>query len=214
MEHARAFGVVSGLWRYPIKALQAEPLERAELEHDGMTGDRRRALFVSSADHARSGKTYRGKEHCLLHTVRDPAQAQALVAERGVSLQERTDGPYFDSKPISVITDRWLAQAEQLVGFALDPLRFRPNVFVRSAAGFSYDEVELVDSTLSISGVRLVVLAPIIRCVTPNYDIATGKPDPRIQRALVGGRNNIMGVYCAVAQAGTIVRGDPIAFAA
>jgi len=210
MEHAHAFGVVSRLWRYPIKALQAEPLARAELEDGGIAGDRRRALFVSSADHPRSGKTFRGKEHRLMHTVRDPAQAQALLPEGGVLLQERTDGPYFDAQPISIVVDCWLAEAERLVGLALDPLRFRPNVFVRSAAGFDYAEADLVKCTLSINGVRLAVEQPIIRGLTPSYDVATGRPDARIQRALVAERNNIMGVYCRVVAPGTIAVGDRI----
>ena len=59
--------------------------------------------------------------------------------------------------------------------------------------------------------VTLDVVKPITRCVTPSYDLATGEPDPALQRTLVGQRGNIMGVYCRVVTAGTIARGDAIA---
>lgn len=36
---------VRALWRYPVKSLQGERLESAEVTHDGITGDRRYAIF-------------------------------------------------------------------------------------------------------------------------------------------------------------------------
>ena len=33
-------GTVVNLWRYPVKSLKAEPLERAEVLSDGLAGDR------------------------------------------------------------------------------------------------------------------------------------------------------------------------------
>jgi uncharacterized protein YcbX len=36
---------VAELWRYPVKSLQGEPLQTAELTGDGLEGDRRFALF-------------------------------------------------------------------------------------------------------------------------------------------------------------------------
>jgi len=32
---------VVGLWRYPVKSLQGEPLDAASVEGDGVVGDRR-----------------------------------------------------------------------------------------------------------------------------------------------------------------------------
>jgi uncharacterized protein YcbX len=36
---------IAELWRYPVKSLQGESLQRAELTGDGLGGDRRFALF-------------------------------------------------------------------------------------------------------------------------------------------------------------------------
>lgn len=36
---------VIGLWRYPVKSLQGEPLEMAEVTADGLAADRRYAIF-------------------------------------------------------------------------------------------------------------------------------------------------------------------------
>ena len=69
MNEPHPLGHVFRLWRYPTKSLRAEPLERAVVESDGVRGDRRRALVVSTPEHARTGRTYRGKEHNLLHTL-------------------------------------------------------------------------------------------------------------------------------------------------
>jgi uncharacterized protein YcbX len=32
---------VVGLWRYPVKSLQGEPIDAARVEADGVAGDRR-----------------------------------------------------------------------------------------------------------------------------------------------------------------------------
>ena len=75
MREPHPLGTISHLWRYPVKALRGEALAIAELDENGVAGDRRAALFVTSPNHARSGKTYRGKEHNLLHTVEEASAA-------------------------------------------------------------------------------------------------------------------------------------------
>jgi len=209
MEPAHPLGIVAALWRYPTKSLRFEALERTEIGERGLPGDRSGALFVASPDHARSGKTFRGKEHHLLHTVAEPEAAISLAALDGVRLEERTDGPFFDSRPVSLIFDRWLAELETVLGMQLDPLRFRPNIFVR-AAGAVANERDLVGKTLRVGEAELRVAEPIERCVTPSYDVQSGERQPQVQRAVVGTRNNVMGIYCTVERAGTVALGDEI----
>jgi uncharacterized protein YcbX len=209
MSTAHPLASLTHLWRYPIKSLAAEPLERADVGPEGLDGDRRRALFVTTVDHARRGKTFRGKEHNRLHLVRDAGDAVALADAGDVALECRAGGPHFDAQPVSLLLDTWLGQLETLLGLTLDPLRFRPNLFAR-AAGPVPDGSALVGALLRAGSVELRVVAPIVRCVTPSYDIASGESNPELLRALVQQRNNVMGVYCTVERAGSLAPGDVI----
>jgi len=176
MEPGHPLGVVAGLWRYPTKSLAAQPLERAEVGENGLAGDRQSALFVTSEEHARAGKPFRGKEHRLMHTFNDADAALAMVGGEGVALEERHDGPYFDTGVVSLLFDCWLAEVEALLGIKLDPLRYRPNLFARAFAAIPSEEA-FVGSRISIGSTLLRVDRPNLRCVTTTYDIPTGTPN-------------------------------------
>jgi len=163
---------------------------------------------VATPGHARSGRTYRGKENNLLHTVSRPAQAHDLAAERALELETRDDGPHFDAAPVSILVDTWLAELEAMLDMRLDPLRFRPNIYVRAAPGFDVSEAGLVGHTLCAEGLVLEAIAPIARCITTTYDIESGASEPRILRAIAQQRGNIMGIYCTVREEGTIALGE------
>jgi uncharacterized protein YcbX len=210
MDGRHPLATIARLWRYPVKALAAEPLDAARVVWSGLEGDRQSALFVSSPGHARSGKPYRGKEHNLLHTVRSSERAIDLAAERDVSLDERGDGPYFDAEAVSIVFDIWLAEVEAAAGTTLDPLRFRPNVYALAEPSWTASESELVGTTLVAGEVALEVVAPIVRCVTPSYDVATGERDLIVARAIAERRGNTLGVYCVVRATGTLRLGDAL----
>ena len=48
---------VVGLWRYPVKSLQGERLETAEVTADGLAGDRRFAIFDTATGLGLTGST-------------------------------------------------------------------------------------------------------------------------------------------------------------
>lgn len=203
-------GDLAAVWRYPVKSLAAEPLESARIERDGIPGDRAGALLVQ-AGHARQGKPYRGKEHNLLHTTHDATRAAAMAANRGVTVALHEEDPhYFDAAPVSLIFDRWIADVERALEMPLDPLRWRPNLYARAAARFSYREPDLMGATLEIGSVVLRVADTIGRCVTTTYDIATGEPDNDVPLYVAQKRDNVMGVYCEVEEAGIVRAGDPL----
>jgi hypothetical protein len=210
MKGRHPLGRVATLWRYPVKSLAPEPLGTARVGLAGFEGDRQTALFVDSPERPRSGNTYRGKEHNLLHTVATPERAIELAAERKVAVGARNAGPYFDAAAVSLVFDAWIADLERLTGRALEPQRFRPNLFVVAEPGFALAEADLVGATLSLGAVTLEVVEPINRCVTPSYDLETGESDPKMLRTLVQERANIMGIYCCVKAAGTVACGDTL----
>jgi uncharacterized protein YcbX len=212
MDGRHPLGIVTHLWRYPIKSLQAEPRRRIDVAHDGIVGDRRRALFVASSGHARSGREYRGKENRRLHTVTTPEAARQLATSHGIELDARSEGPYFDAEPISIVLDRWVVQLEAMLGMPVDPQRFRPNLYVRAAAGFDADEAALTGGTVVAGAVRFAVVSTIERCVTVTYDVSSGEATPLVARVLAQQRANVMGIYCRPTSTGTITVGDELYF--
>lgn len=213
MSQVHPLGTVVDLWRYPIKSLAPEALDVAHFDRGGIVGDRASALFVTSSGHARTQKTYRGKENERLHTMRETPDAIALARDRGVAIELHTGGPYFDLDPVSVIFDTWLRDAERLVGRNLEPLRYRPNIFARAAPDFAARESDLADRILALGDVRLRVTQPIHRCVTPSYDLATCESDPRVLEIVARERANTLGIYAHVVVPGIAHPGDSITFA-
>lgn len=206
-------GTVTHLFRYPVKSLRAEPLQSADVRADGIAGDRGCALFVGTTGHARSGKTYRGKEQQLLHTLTRPEEAVEVALGAGIEIEAQDDAPhYYDAEPVSIVFDRWIRELEALAGRSVEPLRFRPNIVAAAAPDFTGGEHALVGRRLRVADVVFDVVKPITRCVTPSYDVATGEPDPALQRTIVTQRGNIMGIYCRVATPGPLPLGATIHF--
>jgi uncharacterized protein YcbX len=207
-------GTLAAVWRYPLKALRAEALARATVLPDGLEGDRAAALVVTTATHARAGQPYRGKESARLHLTGDAVVAASYAAEAQVAVTLQNDGErWFDARPVSLLLDRWVREVEALVGEPLDPLRWRPNLYVATAAGVEASEDDLVGARVHVGSVVLHVLEPILRCVTPTYDIATGESDPRVLREVAQRRANVVGVYCEVVTPGEIAVGDTVTLA-
>ncbi len=207
-------GTVAALWRYPVKSLRAEPLARATVLADGLEGDRTAALVVETPSHARAGKPYRGKESSRLHLTADPETAATYAADANVMVTlDRGEPRWFDARPVSVLFDLWVRDVEALVGEALDPLRWRPNVFVRAMPEFVRREPELVGATLRAGTVVLRVVATIKRCVTPTYDVATGASSPLVLEAVAAQRDNVVGIYCEVVTPGELAVGDALELA-
>lgn len=201
-----ALGELLKIWTYPVKSLRRVEHELIMIQDNGLEGDRRSACYVASQEHARSGKTYRGKEDNRLHLLDDPDGAQRAAAERGVRLELRSGERYFDAGTVSLILDDWIAQVEAAVGRSLDPLRWRPNLYLQAAT--QAQETALIGRRVRIGEAILRVERPIGRCVTPTYDQETGDSDPEISRFIARERDNKMGVYCDVERPGIVRTGD------
>jgi len=125
-------GQIAAITRYPVKSLAGEDLQSAEIGKDGIPGDREAAFFVT-AGHARTGKTYRGKEHNLLHLTSNPERAHALAREKNVGVELRSGTRYFDDAPVSLIFDRWVEEVSAALARPMDFRRWRPNLYVHAA---------------------------------------------------------------------------------
>jgi len=205
-------GTVAAIWRYPVKSLQAEALEKTAVSHAGLPRDRERALFVERGHYARTGKAYRGKENNLLHTTSDIATARDIAAARGVDLEMRFDETqrFFDAGAVSVVFDRWIDEVSRALDETLDPRRWRPNFYARASDDFAFQEPELIGATLQIGTVVLRVTDTIKRCVTTTYDIQTGEQNDDVLTYVALRRANVMGVYCEVLVEGAACVGDVV----
>lgn len=202
-------GTIEALRRYPIKSLAAETLESVEIAESGIPGDRAGSFKVRSGSE-RVGKLYRGKEHDRLHLVTTAGAARAAAAARGVDVEFQSGTHFFDDAPISLLVDRWLDSLNAHVGYVVEWQRFRPNVFVRAAAGFDAEEPAVIGDELELGSVRLRVRCPIERCVAITYHPRGAASDPQILRYLAQQRNAWMGVYCDVLRPGTTRVGDEV----
>ncbi|MFZ0032360.1 MAG: MOSC domain-containing protein [Candidatus Cybelea sp.] len=202
-------GTLDAVRRYPVKSLPGERLEAAEVAADGIPGDRAGALFVLSGS-ARLGRPYRGKEDERLHRTSGVDAACAAAAQRGVELEVRRDGHFFDDAPISIIVDRWLDQLSEHVGYDVEWERFRPNFFVCASDAFAQTESELVGADLALGSLKLRVRCPIGRCVAVTYHPHADSIDPRILEFIARERNAKMGIYCDVIVPGVVKVGDSV----
>jgi hypothetical protein len=200
-------GQLAAIIRYPVKSLAGEELESAEIAQDGIPGDREAAFFVT-AGHARAGKTYRGKEHNLLHLSGDTERARALAREKNVAVELRSGTRYFDDAPISLIFDRWVEEVSAALSRPMDFRRWRPNLYALAAEDFTYTEADFTGRTIEVGTAVLRVRYPIERCVATTYDPVTGEPDPEVLRYVAQQRDTLLGLYCDVELAGAVRTGD------
>jgi uncharacterized protein YcbX len=204
-------GTVAKLWRYPVKSLRAEALTYAEVLADGLAGDRAAALVVDTPTHARAGKPFRGKESPLLHLTADPETAASYAADANVLVSLTTEpARWFDAWPVSILLDLWVRDVEALVGEPLDPLRWRPNLFIAAAPGFAKREADLLGAALRVGTVDLLVVDTDKRCITTTYDVETGASEPRVLGEVARNRDNVVGIYCEVLVPGVVSLGDEL----
>ena len=221
-------GVVSTLWRYPVKSMLGEECAAVELDARGVRGDRR---FAVRGDDGRlgSGKNSRRHRHIEgLFTFRarydgecpeimfpdgrrlraDDPRIDAALSEAlrtPVSLAEEEGVSHFDSGPIHLVSTaslEWLRS--RLPGIRIDERRFRPNLLITSAQS----ERSWIGRTLVIGGVKLQVTDPTERCGMTTFAQSDLPFDPKILRSITQEADQRFGVYAEVVQPGRISRGD------
>lgn len=229
---ARA-GIVSGLWRFPVKSMAGEPLAQADLSWAGLAGDRRWA-FVRPDSQA-SGfpwHTIREFPQMSRHVARlsEPARADRsrvvvrtpggdlydvtdprLAAELGAGVRVmRLDRGAFDAMPVSLISDSTVSALCELGGVPRDELRFRPNIVVTLDSGAPFEEDEWVGAVVRIGSALVRIDRRDSRCIIVNVDPATGARGSSLLRVIGASRSACAGVYGTTVRPGVIRAGDPV----
>jgi len=116
-------------------------------------------------------------------------------------------------KVVSIINLGSVAAVEAAAGAAVDPLRFRGNIYV---AGWpAWHEFGLLERELAIGDVRLKPVKRIVRCAATEVDPATGIRDLAVPRTLMQNFGHAdCGIYAEVTAGGDIAVGDVLGAAA
>lgn len=221
------------LWRYPVKSMAAEPLERAEVSWNGLAGDRRWAFirdgmvesgfpWLTIREHVEM-RHYRpsfiepdrpNASAVIVRTpagetfdVSDPALAAALGAGVRVIKQDRG---VFDTMPLALITTQTIAKLGALVDATLDVQRFRPNLVVEASGGAAFPEDEWLGRVLCMGGVRMRVDKRDQRCVIVNIDPTTNERNAAVLQAITRARQACLGVYGSIVEPGRVAVGDAV----
>ena len=115
-------------------------------------------------------------------------------------------------KCLSLIGLASVTDLERVMRAAVDPLRFRANIYFEGAPAWT--EFDWIGKEIEIGSARLRITARIDRCAATNVNPVTAARDMNVVKALQRGYGHIdMGVYAEVIGGGEIATGDRITLA-
>jgi uncharacterized protein YcbX len=203
------------IWRYPVKSLRGERLDRATLGPGGIEGDRQVLVrlpngAVATARRyprllALSGTTGPGGEALvdgrMWNSPEIGERIEAVTAPGAVL--ELADESRFDILPLLVATDSAIA------AFGYDGRRLRPNLVIGGVEGLSERDWE--GRVLAIGPVRIQLADLRGRCVMTTVDPDTNAQDPEVLRSIVRRFDGRLALNAEVASGGVIAVGDRVA---
>jgi uncharacterized protein len=162
------------IWRYPVKTMAGERLQRVSVGPLGIEGDRvvhaedARGRVITSRSHPRflGHKGSLGEDGVVLVDLRpwDSPEVAAEVAEiggPGAKLVRNDGAERFDVLPLLVATDG------AIKAFGHDHRRLRPNIVIGGVEGLT--EGEWPGACLRMGKVLIGVQDLRLRCVMTSY---------------------------------------------
>lgn len=233
-------GVVSDLWRFPVKSFGGERSRRAFLGPFGFLGDRRCAVVdpaggaPMTARRAPALLAYRARcddpERGDGVTVETPAGDRlawddaALAEDVRQRLGRDPEDPVIlvrwpmaihDAAPVHVVTEASIAQMTGWLGDDIDRRRFRANVVVETDDGLPFSEAEWPGHRIRFGAdAEIDVVVGTERCAVTTWDPDTIERDTRVLATIARERENFFGVYCRVVKPGWVGVGDPVVLTA
>jgi uncharacterized protein YcbX len=206
---------VAEIWRYPVKSMAGEPLERTYVDYTGIEGDR----LVHAENAARALITARRHPRMLGHRGTLDAEGEPLVDGEpwsspsaqskiaaiggpGARLVRNEGGMAFDILPLLVATDGAIAE------FGHDRRRLRPNLIIGGVEGLA--ERDWPGQTLRIGEVQIGVRDLRARCVMTTYDPDTQEQNREVLREIVRRFEGKLALNCFVRWPGWIRVGDEV----
>lgn len=206
---------VAELWRYPVKSMAGEMLERAYVDYTGIDGDRlahvenSRGLLMTARTHPRllgHHGTLDAEGEPLVDGTRwnEPAAEQKVVAivGAGARLVRDENARCFDILPLLVATDG------AIFAFGHDRRRLRPNIIVSGVEGLA--ERDWPGKVLRIGETLIGVRDLRGRCIMTTYDPDTLEQDRGVLRGIVQRFEGKLALNCFVLWPGEVRVGDPV----
>lgn len=206
---------VAELWRYPVKTMAGERLQRAKLGPLGIEGDRvvhvedSRDHVVTSRSHPRFlGHKGAYSEAGAITVDGRPWDGPEVAAEvvdiagEGARLVWYEGAERFDVLPLLVATDGAIA------AFGHDFRRLRPNVVISGVEGLS--ERDWPGACLRIANVLIGVQDLRLRCIMTSFDPDTLVQDKSITRGIYQRFDGKLALNCFVIEGGEIALGDEV----
>jgi uncharacterized protein YcbX len=235
-----AVATVAALYRFPVKSMGGETLERASLYWHGLEGDRRQ-VFVKTGDlssfpwlTARDVPEMVRYTACLVdptNTRRSPvvvrtpegdelpveseALRQRLERQHGAPIHlMRTSRGAQDAAGLSVVGLGTVRALGERIGQPLDIRRFRQNVYLETTGGEPNVEDEWVGRLLVFGdgegAARVRILRPDHRCMMVNLSPEHPGQNPAVLREIAASRDNCLGLYASVERTGTLQVNDAV----
>ncbi len=206
---------VTEIWRYPVKTMAGEKLQRVRIGPLGIEGDR----VVHVEDAHRQVITSRSHPRFLGHKGTLGSDGEPLVDNQVWNSPEvaaevinivgpgaklvRYDGiERFDVLPLLVATDGAIA------AFGYDHRRLRPNIVIGGVEGLT--EREWPSGCLRIGKVLIGVQDLRLRCIMTAYDPDTLAQDKEVTRSIYRRFDGKLALNCFVIESGEITVGDEV----
>ena len=206
---------ITEIWRYPVKTMAGEKLERAGVGSLGIEGDRvvhvenSKGRVITSRSHPRflGHKGSLGLHGEIMVDGRpwdNPEVAADVVgiAGPGAKLVRYDGAERFDVLPLLVATDGAIA------AFGHDHRRLRPNIVIGGVEGLT--EGEWPGACLRIGKVLIGVQDLRLRCIMTSYDPDTLVQDKEITRDIYKRFDGKLALNCFVIEGGEITVGDEV----
>lgn len=235
-------GTVSELWRFPVKSMAGERVERLRVDWRGAGGDRTHALHF---EHKGAVRRLTAREAPTLlrwragygdHDVdpeqpplatltapggqdygwADPALPEALERDLGrrVALRRDLDGQQDIGRSLLLTTEASRRALEDEIGAPVDVRRFRSNLHLDLEAPAWAEEAWEGGTVELAGGVVLRLLHPCERCVIPTRHPDTAEKWPALLRHLAREHATGFGINARVEVAGTVREGERLALRA
>jgi uncharacterized protein YcbX len=222
-------GKIKSLWRYPVKSLIGEEVERLEIDERGVKGDRLYAVsntegkFGSGKDTRRfrridglatmsakmldnNGVSIHFPDETVLtdkDTLLNDKLSQTL--EQSVTLTKEGEISHFDDGSVHILSTASLSLLEDLLpNSGIDVRRFRPNIVIDS----EYLDKDLVGKTVKIGDTILEITHKTVRCRMITIDQLDLESRAEILKVVSKSINLDFGVYAKVVSTGSVFVGS------
>ena len=206
---------VAQIWRYPVKSMAGEQLDRAVIGSLGIEGDRvvhvedargnvitARTHHLLLGHHATLNESGEPLVDGLLWTKPDVRDDIVKIVGPGARLVRDDTSDRFDVLPLLVATDGAIA------AFGHDGRRLRPNIVIGGVEGLA--ERSWPGQCLRIGDVIISIQDLRGRCIMTTFDPDSLKQDRQVLTGIVQRFGGTLALNCDVIQSGEIRVGDAV----